>query len=204
MGPTAVNGKRTNNERVIRAALRDRHLRHHRGRGDILVINELGLAHARSRIDLAVFNGHLHGYEIKSAGDTLDRLPRQLTTYVNALQKLTLVVATRHLNAAAAIAPDWCGLTEVIEGPRGGMTFSSRRRARLNPHLDAFMLAHLLWHPEAQDLLRARGASNAEVNMPRKQLYRVLADEVPVQELASAIKAAMASRTGWRDRPRPS
>lgn len=168
------------------------------------MIDELGLAHAQSRVDLAVFNGHLHGYEIKSAGDTLDRLPRQLAIYTGALQKLTLVIATRHLDATDAIAPDWCGVTEIVEGPRGGITFASRRRARVNPDIDAFMLAHLLWHPEAQDLLRARGASKADVNAPRKKLYRLLADEMPVPELASAIKAAMASRTRWRDHPRPS
>jgi len=167
------------------------------------MIDELGLAHAQSRIDLAVFNGHLHGYEIKSSGDTLDRLPRQLAFYTDALQKLTLVIATRHLDAAEALAPDWCGLTEIAEGPRGGMTFVSRRRARVNPDLDPFMLAHLLWHQEAQALLRARGASKADVNAPRKRLYRLLADKIPVRELAPAIKAAMASRTGWRDHPRP-
>lgn len=193
-----------NNERAIRIALRDRHLRHHRGRRDVLMIDELGLAHARSRIDFAVFNGPLHGYEIKSAGDTLDRLTRQLATYTSALQKLTLVVATRHLGDVSAIIPDWCGLTEIIEGPRGGITFASHRRAHLNPDLDPFMLAHLLWHPEAQSLLRARGASKAEVNAPRKRLYRLLADEVPLRELAPAIKAAMVSRTRWRGHPQPS
>ncbi len=194
----------TSTERVIRTALRTRHLKRHHGRQDVLIIDELGLAHAQSRIDLAVFNGHLHGYEIKSAADTLDRLPRQLAIYRSALQKLTLVVASRHLEAAEAIVPDWCGLTEIIDGPRGGMIFTSRRRAHVNPDLDPFMLAHLLWHPEAQDLLRARGASKAEVNVPRKRLYRMLADEIPVRELAPAVKAAMASRTGWRDRPLPS
>lgn len=194
----------TSTERVIRTALRTRHLKRHHGRQDVLIIDELGLAHAQSRIDLAVFNGHLHGYEIKSAADTLDRLPRQLAIYRSALQKLTLVVASRHLEAAEAIVPDWCGLTEIIDGPRGGMIFTSRRRAHVNPDLDPFMLAHLLWHSEAQDLLRARGASKAEVNVPRKRLYRMLADEIPVRELAPAVKAAMASRTGWRDRPLPS
>lgn len=168
------------------------------------MIDELGLAHAQSRIDLAVFNGHLHGYEIKSANDTLDRLPRQLAIYTDALQKLTLVIATRHLHAAEAIVPDWCGLTEIVEGPRGGMTFASRRRAHVNPDLNPFMLAHLLWHSEAQNLLLARGASKADVNAPRKRLYRMLADEIPVSELAPAIKAAMACRTRWRGHPQPS
>lgn len=194
---------RTHSEHEIRIALKIRFLRHHYGRDDVLMIDELGLAHTQGRVDLAVFNGHLHGYEIKSAGDSLDRLPRQLAIYSAALQKLTLVVAARHLDVAATIVPDWCGLIEVSEGPRGGMTFDSHRRASVNPGLDPFMLAHLLWRPEAQHLLRLRGASNADVNAPRKQLYRKLANEVPVRELALAVKAAMVSRTGWRDHPRP-
>ena len=197
-----THGGQSNNESAIRAALRNRYLRHHRGRDDVLVIDELGLAHARSRIDLVVFNGHLHGYEIKSHNDTLDRLPRQLDDYCSALQKLTLVVATCHLNATSAIVPNWCGLMEVLKGPRGGLTFAPRRRARMNPNLDPFMLAHLLWRPEAQELLLRRGASRSDVDAPRKRLYRTLADAVPVRDLALAIKVAMASRTAWRGHTR--
>jgi hypothetical protein len=199
-----MRGGQPNDERAIRTVLRSRYLRHYRGRGDVLVIDELGLAHAQSRIDLAVFNGHLHGYEIKSANDTLDRLPRQLAFYCDTLQKLTFVVAARHLEAASVIAPYWCGLIEVVEGPRGGVTFATRQRATVNPNLDPFMLAHLLWRPEAQQLLRLRGASSSDLNAPRKHLCRILADEVPVRELAPAIKAAMASRTGWRGHLLPS
>lgn len=199
-----VRGPQLNYESKIRTALKNRYLRHHVNRDDVLIIDELGLVHSRSRVDLAVFNGYLHGYEIKSASDTLDRLPRQIAIYSDALQKLTLIVASRHLEPAAAIVPDWCGLTEVVEGPRGGITFATHRRALLNPDIDPFMLAHLLWRPEAQHLLRLRGASNADLNAPRKQLYRTLADEVPVRELAPAIKVALASRTSWRDRALPS
>ena len=197
-----ARGGQSNYESAIRVALKKRYLRHHHGRDDVLVVDELGLAHARSRIDLVVFNGHLHGYEIKSSNDTLDRLPRQLSDYCSALQKLTLVVATRHLDATSAMIPGWCGLMEVLKGPRGGTTLAPQRRARMNPNLDPFMLAHLLWRPEVQKLLLPRGASSSEVNAPRKQLYRTLADEMPVHELAPAIKAAMASRTMWRGQPR--
>jgi hypothetical protein len=199
-----VYGGQSIHESAIRVALKKRYLRHYHGRNDVLVVDELGLAHARSRIDLVVFDGHLHGYEIKSNNDTLDRLPRQLGDYCSALQKLTLVVATRHLDTTSAIIPSWCGLMEVLKGPRGGIKFAPRRRARVNPNLDPFMLAHLLWRPEAQELLLQRGASNSDVNAPRKQLYRTLADQMPIHELAPAIKAAMASRTTWRDQPRPS
>jgi hypothetical protein len=186
-------------ESAIRHALKKRWLRYYRGRTDILVVEELGLAHARSRIDLAVFNGHLHGYEIKSAGDTLSRLPSQLGIYRDALQKLTLVVAARHLEAAYVLIPDWCGLVEVRESPRGKVFLETRRRSKINPDLDPFVLAHLLWRPEAQQLLRTRGAPPSELGAPRKHLYRMLAEQVPIPELASSIKLAMASRARWRD-----
>ena len=199
-----VKGGQNNGERAIRTALKTRHLRHFRDRSDILMIDELGLAHAQSRVDLAVFNGHLHGYEIKSHSDTLERLPRQLTIYRTALQKLTIVAATRHIDAVATFVPEWCGLVEAVEGPRGGIALMSRRRARINPDLEPFMLAHLLWHSEAQHLLRLRGATPSDLNAPRRHLYRTLVDAMSLGELTLAIKAAMASRASWRDRPPPS
>ena len=187
-------------EWAIRAALTRRKREHHASGSNVLFIDELGLMHARSRVDLAVFNGHLHGYEIKSANDTLDRLPRQLYHYERALQKLSLVVASGHLRKASALLPSWCGLLEVVEGPRGGLTFVSHQRATLNPDLDPFVMAHLLWRREAQALLIERGASAADVNAPRARLYRMLTNELSLRELVPSIKAAMASRTGWRDR----
>lgn len=199
-----MNRSRPDREHAIRSALKGRYLRHHHGRDDVLMIDELGLMHAQGRVDLAVFNGHLHGYEIKSSGDTLERLPRQLSIYSDSLQKLTLVVATRHLDATAAMVAEWCGLVEIQAGPRGGISFISHRRAFLNPNLDPFVLAHLLWRQEAQQLLLSYGASNAEVNAPRKQLYKMLAKQLSVRELAVAIKEAMVSRTRWRDHQQPS
>src|SRR4051812_32014446 len=62
----------------IRAALHRKALRAFHHCNDTLVIDELGIAHAKARIDVAVINGCLHGFEIKSAADTLTRLPRQL------------------------------------------------------------------------------------------------------------------------------
>ena len=191
--------KHSNKEQSIRRAFRSRHLRHYAVRDDVLVIDELGLAHARSRIDLAVFNGHLHGYEIKSAGDTLDRLDRQLKVYCEALQKLTLIVANRHLDAAMDMIPKWCGVIELVEGPRGGMSFNSHRRAHVNEEINPFMMAHLLWREEVQALLKQRGASAAEVRAPRKDLYKLLVDAVPTDQLATSIKQAMLSRKNWRD-----
>jgi hypothetical protein len=65
----------------IRTALHSKKLSRLRSSQEVLIVDELGLAHARSRVDIAVINGCLHGYEIKSAQDTLARLPAQIATY---------------------------------------------------------------------------------------------------------------------------
>lgn len=75
----------------IRAALHKQKLKHLHARPDTLIVDELGLVHADVRVDVAVINGHLHGFEIKSAIDTLSRLPRQIKLYEECLEKLTIV-----------------------------------------------------------------------------------------------------------------
>src|ERR1700761_4783729 len=103
----------------IRAALHEKKLSAHRNVPDTLVIDELGLSHAKVRIDVAVINGCIHGYEIKSSLDTLDRLPAQLRLYSQCLEKLTLVCAPKHLDHVTISAPTWCGVVEAKKGKRG-------------------------------------------------------------------------------------
>lgn len=189
-------------EREIRQALFAKRLSALSRRADTLVVNELGLAHARSRIDVAVINGVIHGFEIKSAQDGLGRLSDQLTVYGQSLQKLTLVVAPRHLDRVMKMTPRWCGVLEILVGRRGGLTFKSIQRPSRNPQLDRFVLSHLLWREEVQGILADKGVRSAALRRPRKDLYRKLVDLVSEPELIALIKAAMVQRRSWRDHPR--
>ena len=169
-----------------------------------MIVHELGLAHAKSRIDIATITGIVHGFEIKSAQDNLERLPCQLITYVQALQKLTFVTASRHLKDVETLAPDWCGIIEVSAGPRGGTKLQTLRRSTRNPKPDLFVLAHLLWRNEAQEALACRGASKAELRAPRAVLYRQLVALASERELTEIIKISMMRRRAWRDHSLPS
>ena len=189
-------------EREIRQALLTKRLWACSRRADTLVVNELGLAHARSRIDVAVINGVIHGFEIKSTQDGLGRLSDQLAVYGQSLQKLTMVVAPRHLDRVMQMTPPWCGVLEILVGRRGGLTFKSIRRPSRNPELDRFVLAHLLWREEVQGILADRGIRGTALRAPRKELYRKLVDLVSEPELTGLIKAAMMQRHTWRDHPR--
>ncbi len=187
----------------IRVALRTKYLRHERSRADTLIVDELGLAHAKSRVDLAVINGFIHGYEIKSAKDNLDRLGTQIHVYRQTLQKLTVVAARRHVAEVLDRVPDWCGVLEVKQGPRGGISFDECREASLNPDVDPVMLAHLLWRPEVVQILHGLGYENRALRQPRLELYRMLCQSVSVDELTSFIGSFMSRRSTWRGHPVP-
>lgn len=185
----------------IRSALHAKRLRRIKSHPHTLVIDELGLAHARSRIDVAVINGCIHGYEIKSAKDNLDRFAPQINIYRQTLQKLTLVAAPKHVAGVMSQAPEWCGVIVADEGPRGGISFQVLRNAADNPEIDPVMMAHLLWRDEVIQLLDQAGYTAKDLRRPRKQLYEMLCETMPLRQITASIRAFMMQRQGWRDRP---
>jgi hypothetical protein len=187
----------------IRTALHRKVLRAFHRCNDTLVIDELGLAHAKARIDVAVINGNVHGFEIKSAADTLTRLPQQLELYEQCLEKLTIVCAEKHIPGVRDLAPRWCGITKVTIGPRGGIVFITVREPKRNHNIQPYRLAHLLWRSEAVALLTQANASPKLLRAPRKTLYKSLAAQFSVAEITAFIKQSMASRQDWRPHQSP-
>lgn len=193
--------EKTYGDAEIRAALHHKKFKRYKVREDVLVVDELGLAHARSRIDIAVINGSVHGYEIKSEKDTLSRFESQLATYRRTLSRLTYVCAPKHMAHIEALAPEWCGLIEAVNGPRGAVNFVTRRRALDNPDLELDMLAHLLWHEEAVSILAGEGVVPSQLRKPRRLLYDMLAKRMTQKEMTRSIREVMSQRSDWRGRP---
>src|SRR6266478_8085933 len=75
----------------LRVAALQRLLAHAQQCADTLVLQELGLAHGASRVDIAVINGHIRGVEIKAEADSLDRLPRQVEAYGQVVDRKSVV-----------------------------------------------------------------------------------------------------------------
>lgn len=192
---------RTTTDAEIRAALHTKRLRAIRQLPDTLVVDELGLAHAKVRIDIAVINGCVHGYEIKSSADTLERLPAQLALYKRCLGKLTVVCAPKHTERVMKSAPLWCGVVEAEKGPRGGIALSTIRRDRTNPNIELDQLAHLLWRGEAIELLSRHGTCQKILRQSRAQLYKHLAELMTIEQLTKSIREFMLARPDWRAPP---
>jgi hypothetical protein len=187
----------------IRRALHSKKLRAYKTAPNTIVVDELGLAHARVRIDVAVINGCVHGFEIKSSLDTLQRLPTQIALYSQCLEKLTLVCAPRHVDAAERLTPDWCGIMLAEKGPRGAVTFETLRRTGTNKDIDAVQLAHLLWKSEALSLLSRFNSNHKMEKRARREIYHELAALMTISQLTTSIREFMQLRRAWRGPPVP-
>lgn len=179
----------------IRPALRQHLLRRHAGETDTILIEELGLRRGHVRVDLAVVNGSLHGFEIKSDRDSLRRLARQVDLYSQVLDRATLVVGERFAPLATSMVPAWWGVVRVSSKPRG-LQFTTIRRSKLNPRRDARVLAELLWSAQALALLEQRGTARGMRGKPRRVLWDRVCECVPVDEIAAAVRSRLKASSG--------
>jgi hypothetical protein len=196
-------GKNDVRDRDVRQALHKKVLREHHGDADTLVLDELGLRHGACRVDIAVVNGYLHGYEIKSDSDTLERLPAQVPVYSEVLDRATLVVGERHVGKARAIIPEWWGIKIAKSGPRGGVSFSTERQFKPNPSINPVALAELLWRPEAIEILRQLEAPAFVLRKPRAAMYEHIAKAVELDRLRDLIRQRLKARERWRGQRPP-
>jgi hypothetical protein len=191
-------------DRDVRDALHSKVLKDHHGDPDTLVLDELGLRHGTCRVDVAVVNGYLHGFEIKSDADTLERLSGQVAIYNAVLDQATLVVGERHVEKAKPKLPQWWGIKVATAKGDHGIEFEDLRSPELNADIDAVALAELLWRPEAAEILRERGAPERLLKRPRAALYGYMAETIELSELRGLIRQRLKSRARWRGQRPPS
>lgn len=176
---------------------RKRLKRHHEDQGT-LVVDELGLKHGTFRADIAVINGHLLGFEIKSDRDALSRLPSQIPAYDAVFDKTTILVGERHLAAVNDLIPAWWGVVLCVKGKRGGVHFQTQRPPSHNRRVDPLSVAQLLWRSEAVEVLRSRGEEERTLRKPRQALYARLVEITKPGELKQTVRACLRSRENWR------
>lgn len=162
------------------------------------VIDELGIFEGKFRIDVAVVNGYLHGYEIKSAEDNLNRLQSQQDAYNKVFDKLTLVADEHHVEQAMKIVPPWWGL--MVAGIRNGVPYVDEIWApRLNPQVDPFAICQLLWKEEAMSILQARKLSAGLWTSRRRVLWETLTFSMDLVELKAIVRETLKNRENWRE-----
>lgn len=170
----------------------------HRDEIDTLVVEELGMCQGIARVDIAVVNGTVHGYEIKSERDTLARLRSQADIYSRALEFVTIVAAPNHSTGIEEIVPDWWGIwTATQVGDE--IHLKVEREAKSNPSLIAQALVQFLWREEALDILIQRDLANGVLSKSRKHIWDRLTSTFSVDELSGFVRTKLKQRpSNWR------
>lgn len=169
----------------------------HADDNDTLMLDELGILNGATRIDIAVINGQIEGYELKSERDTLERLPAQRDLYNKVLDRISLVVAENHREAAEEIIPEWWGLA-IASSCGGNVEVTRERLPEMNPQLDAPTLASLLWRDEALAVLERYDAARGVRSKPREALYERLAVALDLDMVRAEVRTALKVRASWR------
>ncbi len=187
------------NDRDIRTALKKVLEKKYSRDIDTRIVEELGITHGATRVDVAVVNGIIHGYELKSDKDNLMRLPRQIEIYNSVLDKVTLVVGKNHLHEAIKIVPEWWGITIAkIISLEKEVSFCCVREPELNPNPDYAAIAALLWRDEALNILEEINAAKGMRSKTRSIIYKHLAETLDQKELKKRVRLCLKTRLAWR------
>jgi hypothetical protein len=165
-----------------------------------VVVNELDVSFGAARIDVAVVNGKLHGFEIKSERDNLDRLPSQVELYSKTFDTLTLVISEVHLAKARKIIPKWWGIYCVKRGK-----FAPRikiiRNSKKNNAVDPLNLTHFLWKSELLELLEANCINKGVKSKTRYELGKIAVDKIGSEVISHFVRNKLKNREVWRALP---
>jgi hypothetical protein len=187
------------NDRDIRSVLKAELTLRYKKDNDTLVLDELGIKHGASRIDLVVVNHRLHGYEIKSDCDSLKRLPDQIKAYSSIMDRMTLVVGYRHAYEALRMVPEWWGVRLAeMKQQSGTVILSNARKAHDNPEVDLNAVVALLWRDEALNILEETGEAKGVRSKTRTHIYKRLVEVCKPDYLQARVRQQLKSREGWR------
>lgn len=165
-----------------------------------VVVHELDVCSGIARVDIAVINGKMHGFEIKSEQDTLDRLIDQAELYNRVFDTMTLVVSEKHMEKSLECIPEWWGVYTAVKTKRS-VKLKRFRQCRKNKSVDGLSVTELLWKDELLELLKLAGITKGVKSKTRDQLRKLVINELDDQSVIRYTKDKLKSRTTWRAVP---
>ncbi|MEQ6378489.1 sce7726 family protein [Bacillaceae bacterium S4-13-56] len=155
------------------------------------IINELGIDFGASRIDVAVVNGIMHGYEIKSESDNLSRLPRQVKYYNKLFERMTIVTCSKYLDDVLEIIPTWWGVSVVSQKKD---RLISKRKGRLTSSQDKHFLLKLLWKKDLENLVDHLGLPKKTKKMRKNKLISLFMEEADLSIIRPFVYSVLKER----------
>jgi len=159
-------------------------------RGNTAIISELAVGKWTRRADLALCNGRLAAFEIKTREDRLTRLDDQLASYSESCDEVSVVAASRHMNAVMSRVRDHIGIYEY-HAIGGRPKVIEHRAPSRSPYQTKSALTDLLPAVELRRLMSACGMGAS--GMTRENLIRAL-EEVGPAVLSEWVRQFLKNR----------
>jgi hypothetical protein len=180
----------------IRRLLKETELSKYLNDDSSKVVEEMNIPAAKARIDMAVINGHLHGYEIKSAADTLQRLPNQIEAYTKIFDFLSIVTEGKYFERILTCTPSWVGVY-VCSSKNGVQKIDQVRAPAINTDQEGFFLAKLLWRDEILQILIQHKIKHRKKDR-NWILCELLAANIKTPELSAIVRSKLKERQNWK------
>ncbi len=161
------------------------------------LINELAVCDGDARVDIAIANGRLCGYEIKSDMDTLERLPRQIIAYNKTFDKIVIIVGEKYADKIEKVVPEWWGIEVAYENRFNNISFRPIRRAKINREVEPKSILELLWREEVFKLLKDNGVKGIS-SKNRRKLRDIAVKTISLRDLKNYTRETLKFREGWR------
>ncbi|MBN3065147.1 sce7726 family protein [Pectobacterium aquaticum] len=158
---------------------------------DAAIINEMVVANWSRRADLAVANGHLQAFEIKSDFDSLKRLDGQLETFTSRFEKVTVVCSPKFTyEVTKKVTPD-VGVIEYLNTNKG-IHFKIIQRGRVSIIGNKNIYMSFLLKKELQLLLIENGKRFLSES-GRETLERI-AEQIPLSKIRKFVLISIKQR----------
>ena len=179
-------------DRDLRLLLHARLSADHGADDHAVITDEFSICRAQARVDVALVNGCLAGFEIKSDVDRLDRLASQVPQYARVFDEMTLVCAPRHAEQALLRLPAWWAVWNA--DPRACDPLVEVRPGSRNSDVCSRSTAGLLWREEMLDLLASYGFEKGTLSKPRRALLDRLVESFDARVLAGHVRSQLRTR----------
>ncbi len=163
-----------------------------------VVVNELDVCFGCAIVDVAVINGRLYGFEIKSERDSLDRLPSQAGFYAKTFDEITIVTTEKHYSKAKKMLPVFWGIEIAYKDNDDKLYLESYRQPEQNYEIDAFSLLSFLWKNELLELFRNNGITKGIKSKTRYELAEKATEVLTFGTINNFVKKTLKTRKGWR------
>lgn len=152
-----------------------------------ILINELGFYNKdiestidnSFRADVALANGRLVGFEIKSEKDSLKRWPSQMSAYTNVFDEVWLCTHAKHLECALKITHKNIGILLVDSLGSIAVVRNAKEAGSLN---NVYDLSGLLWKDEIVDLANKYNIT-VKTRTTKREVRELLADILNVEQV---------------------